>query len=112
MASKNPPHTRIIRSSPRSSAGLQVGDDKAALIGDRRHFVIVDGQGITLRGPIRVVAMSNDVRKAGLWVGLGEFVEMIPSTIVTPHPAVIPMPPVFLATAAADAAAYFKAAIG
>lgn len=86
---------KVFRVSKSAVASIWLQEDSAALVGDDRHYVMADQQGITLKGPISLVADSMGIRKGGLWVGLNDFVEMIPSTIMTPIPSRIPWPPIF-----------------
>ena len=86
---------KVFRVSKGAAASLWLQEKSAALIGDDRHYVLADEQGITLKGPISIVADSMGIRRGGLWVGLNDFVEMIPSTIMTPIPSRIPFPPIF-----------------
>ena len=90
-----PGPTKVFKVSKDAAAGLRLEENSATLIGDSRHYVIADEQGITLKGPISLVADSMSIRKGGLWVGLNDFVEMIPSTIMTPIPSRIVFPPIF-----------------
>jgi len=108
MASKNP-KTRVFRVSPASKASILLENDKVSIIGDSRHFMVADERGITLKGPLSIVADSMNIRRGGLFVGINDFLEMIPSTIVTPIPQKIPYPPVFMAANIAMDVAFFMA---
>ena len=105
MATKN--RSRVIRTSFTSPAGLYIQDQSAALVGDHRHFVICDENGTTIRGPVSQVNDSMSRRTGGLFVGINDFLEMIPQTIITPIPSVIPFPPVFALVGIVSTVAFF-----
>lgn len=87
--------SRVFRTSPTSKASLYLQDNAASLIGDSRHFITCDERGVTIKGPVSFVSDSLGRRTAGLFVGINDFLEMIPQTIITPIPSKIPFPPVF-----------------
>ena len=89
------PRSRVIRTSNKSKASLYLTDTSATLAGDENHFVTADDTGIYLKGPISIVTDGAGVRTGGLFVGINEFLNMIPSTIVSPIPQKVPFPPVF-----------------
>jgi hypothetical protein len=103
------PKTRVFRVSKTSKSSILLEDDKVSVIGDSRHFIVVDSKGITLKGPLSIVADSMGIRRGGLFVGLNDFLEMIPSTIVTPIPQRIPFPPVFAVADMVRDVAFFTA---
>ncbi len=88
------PTVRAWKASRTAQAGVFLNQDRAVIAGDSKHFLVADSNGITIKGPMNIVAMSNEVRSGGLFIGTGEFTEMIPSTVVTPIPAKLPVPPV------------------
>jgi len=92
-------------------AGLFLQENAASIIGDRRHFITVDDRGVTIRGPISIVSTSESIRKGGLFVGLNDFLEQLPSTIVTPLPRNVPFPPVYMMANIARDVAFFMAAL-
>lgn len=100
---------RVIRTSPTSKASLYLQDNAASLIGDSRHFLTCDNRGVTIKGPISFVSDSMGRRTAGLFVGINDFLEMIPQTLVTPIPSKIPFPPLFAVVNIAKDLAYFMA---
>jgi len=99
--------TRVIKSSKTSKAGILLEEEATSIIGDRRHFITVDDRGVTIRGPVSIVATSESIRKGGLFVGLNDFLEQLPSTIVTPLPKNIPFPPVYMMINIARDVAFF-----
>lgn len=86
--------TRAWKATRDAEAGLFISKDRALLAGDSKHFVAVDRNGVTTKGPTSDVSLSTERREGGLFLGLGEFMEMIPSTIVSPIPNKIPVPPI------------------
>jgi hypothetical protein len=103
------PRSRVIRTSNKSKASLFLTDSSAALVGDSRHFVVADERGVTIKGPISLVTDASGIRTGGLFVGLNDFLYMIPSTIVTPIPAKVPYPPITVAVNMTQDLAFFKA---
>ena len=85
---------RAWRASRDSKGGVFITREKTLLVGGPQSFVAADKNGITMRGPVSQVSMSNENKFAGLFGGLGEFMEMVPSTLATPLPQRIPVPPI------------------
>lgn len=110
MAVKDPT-VRAWKATRDSLSGVFINKDKALLVGDPQHFVAVDSNGITFKGPTSNISMSTERREAGLFLGLGEFTEMIPSTIVTPIPSKIPVPPVTAIANVLQDVAFFAAVL-
>jgi len=107
MAEETEPTRKIFRSSRQSEAGLMLTEKSASLLGSQGNFVVCDERGVTIKGPISLVAQSSDIRTGGLFVGLNDFLEMIPSTLVTPIPKKIPFPPVFALSGIQTDVAFF-----
>ena len=85
--------TKVWRSSRTSKAAMTISEDQGAIVsGD--NIVAVNKNGITLSGPISITADAMNIRKGALFVGLNDFMSMIPSTLITPFPQQIPMPPI------------------
>ena len=101
--------TRVMNAGPRSGAAVQLKKDEAALIGSKNNLVVANKHGVTIRGPMSLVATSESIRKGGLFVGLNDFVETLPSCIVIPLPKNIQVPPVFMMANIAKDCAYFMA---
>lgn len=101
------PRARVIRTSQSSKASVLVKDDSVSIIGDSRHFITCDERGVTIKGPVSFVTDAMGRRNGGLFVGVNDFLEMIPQTIVTPYPSKIPFPPVFMLTNIAKDVAFF-----
>jgi len=87
---------RVFRTSKVAKAGLFVEEGAISIVGDKRHFVVADSRGITIRGPISMVTTSESIRKGGLFVGLNDYLEQLPSTIISPLPRNVPFPPVYM----------------
>jgi hypothetical protein len=77
-----------------SLAGVFIDDQKAILAGSNKNFVVADSKGITIKGPLSLASMSNEQRSGGLFIGQGDFRDMIPATIVTINPRKLPIPPI------------------
>lgn len=101
------PRTRVIRTSQGSKASVFLTDDAVSIIGDSRHFVTCDERGTTIKGPTSIVADAMGRREGALFVGINDLTSIIPSTIVTPLPAKMPFPPVFMLTNIAKDVAFF-----
>lgn len=109
MPEKVSERARVWRVRADAVAGVQVTENFAALVGDRRHFVLADDKGVYLKGPLSIIADARNIRRGGLWIGIDDFLHMIPSTIMTPIPAQIPFPPVFISSQIAKDVAFFSA---
>lgn len=103
------PRARIIRTSEFSKSGIYLEDETISIIGDKDNFIVCDNRGITLKGPVSIVADGMNIRTGGLFVGVNDFMAMIPSTIVTPIPQKIPFPPVHFLQNIAKDTAFFMA---
>jgi hypothetical protein len=101
--------TRVYKATQSSKAGIELTESATAVVGDSRHFVVVDNRGTTIKGPISLISDAMGIRKGGLFVGLNDFMHMIPSTLVTPVPAQIPMPPIQGLVGIAKDVAFFVA---
>jgi len=102
-------NTRVMAASPEAPAALQLREEEAALIGSKNNLVVASKHGVTIRGPMSLLATSESIRKGGLFVGLNDFIEMLPSCIVLPLPKNIQVPPVFMMANIAKDVAYFMA---
>lgn len=100
-------NTRVFRASKTGKASIELSENSAALIGDKRHFVICDDKGVTIKGPVSFVSDSLGRRTGGLFVGINDFFEMIPQTIITPVPSKIPFPPLALIPSIGKDIAFF-----
>jgi len=101
--------TRVFKSSKTAKAGLLLEEDAATLIGDQRHFLNADSRGVTIRGPMSLVCTSESIRRAGLFIGMNDYIEQLPSTIVSPLPKNIPYPPAHMMVDIVKDLAFFMA---
>lgn len=109
MPNQSTPTTKVFRTSRTAKAAIYLDEQSAAIIGSKNCFVVADERGVTIKGPISMVADAMNVRKGGLFVGINDFLDMIPSTIVTPIPKQIPFPPVFMVSSVVKDVAFFTA---
>ena len=101
--------TRVFNTGPNADAGIQLKDKEAALVGSKSNLVVANQHGVTIRGPMSLLATSESIRKAGLFIGLNDFIEMLPSCIVVPLPRNTQYPPVFMMANIAKDLAFFMA---
>lgn len=94
MADNQDQTVKVWKASRTSAAGVMVSDTAAILIGSDDNVVVADENGITIAGAISLVADAASIRRGGLFTGLNDFTDMIPSTICTPIPKQIPVPPI------------------
>lgn len=85
--------TKVYKATSEGKAGVEVSPTSAALVGDSRHFVVSNDQGTFIKGPISIVAEGTQIRTGGLFVNTPDMANMVPSTIISPIPRHIPMPP-------------------
>jgi len=101
---------RVFRSSKQAKASLLLKETSASLIGDEKNFVTCDAQaGVIIRGPVSFITDAFHTRHAGLFTGVNDFLDMIPSTMVTPNPRKIINPPAGLLAVSARDIAFFTA---
>jgi len=103
------PKTRVFRTSNTSKASVVVQDDQVRIIGSDKHFIVCDDKGISIKGPVSFISDSMSRRTLGVFVGINDFLEQIPQTIVTPIPSKIPFPPVFITKNIIQDLAFFMA---
>jgi hypothetical protein len=85
--------TKIFKASENAKSGLELSETSAALIGDKKSAVIADENGVFIKGKISIIAPKEQIRTGGLFVGLPDLLSMVPSTLISPIPQQIPMPP-------------------
>jgi hypothetical protein len=105
MSNKN----LVFRLNKESIAGILIEKNAVSIVGDSRHLIVCDEKGTTIKGPVSIVADAMGIRTGGLFVGVNDFTDMIPSTIVTPVPKKIPFPPIFAVANLAQDVAFFMA---
>jgi hypothetical protein len=101
--------TKVIRTSSASVASVMLEDTSVSIIGDKRNFITCNADGIIIRGPVSFVSEGERRRYGGLFTDMNDFVAMIPSTIVTPIPQKLPMPPIFPIISLAKDVTFFMA---
>ena len=90
MASFNKP-VRTFKSDPTQNAGIKFMNNAVTITGDSMTtFLTLNDKGIGLAGDVNLQAMSNQVKLGGLMTFQLTPLMMIPSTTVTPFPAVLP----------------------
>lgn len=94
MTVKRDPRKRVIRVSNNAKAGVELSESTAKLMGDENNFIAVDSDGIYLKGNLSFITDGTGIRRGGLFVQMPDMLRMIPSTIVTPIPPQIPIPPI------------------
>jgi len=108
--SKKDPTARVIRTKNNAEAGILINENSISIIaGDGQNLIVVDKNGITIKGAISLVTMGNGIRQGGLFVKALDMISMIPSTIVTPFPDQNPRPPINIATSIMQDVALFMA---
>lgn len=71
-----------------------VTPEAAFLIGSKNNFIAAHKDGLSIVGKgITFGTSGEQIRQGGLFVNMNDFVRMIPSTISTPIPPQMPMPP-------------------
>jgi hypothetical protein len=90
---------KVWTASKNAPAGFQVEEKAAYMIGSRSNFIAADGNGVSITGKsITLGTGAENVRRGGLFIGLNDFIKLIPTTIVTPMPEQIPFPPMGVVT--------------
>lgn len=87
---------KIWKASKDSKAGFMVTPDTAVMAGSKSAFFAASKEGCFISGPISFITTGEQTRRAGLFVGMNDFVKMLPSNIMMPIPDLIPVPPVAL----------------
>lgn len=103
------PTSRVWKATRTAPAGMVITETSALMIGNENNLIAVDETGVTISGPISLVAEAHNIRRGGLFIGLNDFTDMIPSTIVTPLPKQIPFPPIQGVIGIAKDVAFFTA---
>lgn len=101
------PTSRVWKASRTAAAGMVINEDSVLMIGNKDNLIAVDNRGTTIAGPISLATDARNIRRGGLFVGLNDFTDMIPSTIITPLPKQIPLPPIQGLIGIAEDVAFF-----
>jgi len=92
---------KIWKASRESDAGFMITPETAIMAGSKSAFIAIDKKGTHISGPVSFITTGENIRTAGLFVGMNDFVKMVPSTIVTPIPSQLPIPPIGMFTSVA-----------
>jgi hypothetical protein len=84
---------KVWRINSNSSAFFKIEDEAAYMASAVGTFIAVDNAGITFRGNTSFMSTGEGQRTDGLFINTPAMLRMIPSTIVTLIPAVLPIPP-------------------
>jgi len=99
MAQKQKANVKIWTATKDSQAGFMVAEEKAYMVANRNNFVATSKNGTIITGKSIVLNVtSENIRNGGLFVKMNDFVQMIPTTLVTPMPGQIPFPPLAFIT--------------
>ncbi len=93
MAKKDP-RKRVIKASKDAEAGITLSNKAAQIIGNANNFISVTENGIFLKGKVSFITDGTGVRRGGLFVEMPDMTKMIPSTIISPLPSHLPIPPI------------------
>lgn len=96
MALESQSTFKVWKSSSDSAAGFMVTPDTAVMAGSPKNFIAIDSNATHIAGPVSIVTSSEQIRQGGLFIQMNDFVRMVPSTIVTPIPPQVPIPPIAL----------------
>jgi hypothetical protein len=83
-----------LKASPDAEGGINVSKTSVRFNGNAENFVMANEQGVTIGGPISMVAGTSQIRVGGLWVFNNPAALSIPSCLATPTPVLIIDPPV------------------
>jgi hypothetical protein len=100
---------KIWKASRDSKAGFMVTPDFTVMAGSESAFIAVSKEGTHISGPVSFITTSENIRTAGLFVGMNDFIKMIPSTIAMPIPSQLPIPPVAMFTSIAKSLPFMLA---
>jgi hypothetical protein len=92
---------KIWKSGRDNEAGFMITPETAVMAGSKSAFIAIDKAGTHISGPVSFITTSENIRVGGLFVGMNDFVKMMPSNIVLPIPSQLPIPPVALFTSLA-----------
>jgi hypothetical protein len=91
---------RIWRAAPEAEAHIKLEEGSVTIAANSRTFINVDEGGITLRGDVSMASVGPGRRTGAFFIEQFEFADMIPKTMMTMIPSVLPWPPLgFLVSA-------------
>jgi hypothetical protein len=85
---------KIIKSNPKSEAGVVVSDNSVRATVKEEHGVSIDERGTTIAGPMSLAVSPNQIRVGGLFTFQTSVMGMLPSTMATPSAMYMIDPPV------------------
>jgi hypothetical protein len=106
------PNTKILRASPKARASIMLKENSISLVGaGGKNLMVLDDRGTTIKGSMSLIAGGPSIRQGGLFVNMPDFLSMIPTTIVTPVPIRVPLPPFEGLASLAKDVAFFTAGL-
>jgi len=89
---------KIWKATKDSEAGFMAAPDASYMIGSKQAFIAVGKTGTTISGPTSFLTTSENLRYAGMFASPPDFINLLPSTLVSPIPQRLPIPPMAFAT--------------
>ena len=109
MSTKN---TLRVWQAVKDGPACMVSPEAAYLIGSKYNFLAAHKDGVSVVGrSISFGTTGENIRQGGIFVGMNDFMKMIPSTIVTPIPSQIPFPPIGMIASVAQDLPFFMAMV-
>ncbi len=98
MTTESKKNFQVWKAQRDSDAGLVVTPTGVSMIGNKQNAVHVDSTGVAIGGGgnVSINTTSDRIRQDGMLVQRAGISQMIPTTIVTPAPQLIPWPPLAL----------------
>lgn len=89
---------KIWRADKNSIPAFQCTPRSVIMSGNKNNSIICDENAIYISqgGSVSFGTTSENIRYGGLFVGMNDFIKMIPQTIMTPFPSLIPFLPLAL----------------
>jgi len=104
--------SRTMKVTSNSPASMRVTNKTAYVTGDKYNYLAASEQGVTIRGKTHLMAPSSSVRRSAFFVEQNDLLQMIPSTIVTPIPMRVMVPPMASVGYLKDMLELMKAFVG
>ena len=100
---------KVLRASLTAKAGLAAFENVAFLHGNKDNFIAVNDKGVFISGKVSIIESSDQVRRGALFIEQPDFVNILPSTIMTPIPQRKISPPLIGLQGLVEDTAYFAA---
>lgn len=84
---------KVWRVHSEAGAHIRMEESAAFIASGKKNFLAVDQNGLSLRGNLSFISMGEGQRTGGLFIYMNEFIRQIPTTILTPFPPLLPIPP-------------------